>query len=276
MGVLEQVLAAKQQGNSFYAKKAFQKAVEQYTEAEKVAGGSEDTSVKAELAKVLNNRAACFLALGRPVRAIADCSNAIELTPDYAKAFFRRAQAYEDCCKFSAAAEDLRKLLELDPTNERGKSMLRLVEKKLHKATQSRSKNTNVDPAEVQVTRDDQLKINKFGVLNAELEELRDSRREARKQLRNLEAACEDVALLDEDDEDDEVLLRVGEVFIKVNPDEAEQIVERQKEEAETLVANLESRVGAVLQEMELLRTTLYAKFGNAIGLELPRDDDEE
>ncbi|PSN31050.1 Tetratricopeptide repeat protein 1 [Blattella germanica] len=47
--------------------------------------------------------------------AIEDCTKAIELNSEYLKAYFRRAQLYEETEKLDEALADYQKVLELDP-----------------------------------------------------------------------------------------------------------------------------------------------------------------
>lgn len=46
--------------------------------------------------------------------AIQDCTHAIELDPDYLKAYIRRSKLYERNDKLDEALEDLKKVLEID------------------------------------------------------------------------------------------------------------------------------------------------------------------
>ena len=56
--------------------------------------------------------------MGHPEKAIENCSEAIELNPNYVKAILRRAQTYEDTDKPHEAMKDFEKVLELDPANK--------------------------------------------------------------------------------------------------------------------------------------------------------------
>jgi tetratricopeptide (TPR) repeat protein len=47
--------------------------------------------------------------------AIEDCSKAVEMNPSYLKAYFRRAQLYEETEKLDESLADYQKVLELDP-----------------------------------------------------------------------------------------------------------------------------------------------------------------
>lgn len=46
--------------------------------------------------------------------AIQDCTRAIELDPDYLKAYIRRSKLFERNDKLDEALEDLKKILEID------------------------------------------------------------------------------------------------------------------------------------------------------------------
>lgn len=46
--------------------------------------------------------------------AIQDCTRAIELDPDYLKAYLRRSKLYERTDKLDEALEDIKKVLEID------------------------------------------------------------------------------------------------------------------------------------------------------------------
>ena len=61
------------------------------------------------------NRAAAKLKLNEKDGAIEDCSEAIDLNPNYLKAILRRAQIYEDTDRPHESMKDFEKILELDP-----------------------------------------------------------------------------------------------------------------------------------------------------------------
>ena len=67
---------------------------------------------------LLANKAAASLKMGLQEKAIEDCTEAIELNPNYVKAILRRAQTYEDTDKPHEAMKDFEKVLELDPGNK--------------------------------------------------------------------------------------------------------------------------------------------------------------
>jgi tetratricopeptide (TPR) repeat protein len=64
----------------------------------------------------LNNRGWANLELGHPEKAIADLTKAIDLIPDYRRAYENRAQAYAALNDWSHAIADYTAAMELGPT----------------------------------------------------------------------------------------------------------------------------------------------------------------
>ena len=82
---MEQAEAFKMQGNSFLADKRFADAVNSYTRA---------ISLCPTNAVYYSNRAAAYTHLAKYDDAIADCRHAIELKPDFSKAYSRLGTAH--------------------------------------------------------------------------------------------------------------------------------------------------------------------------------------
>ncbi|PQQ13673.1 tetratricopeptide repeat protein 1 isoform X1 [Prunus yedoensis var. nudiflora] len=57
--------------------------------------------------------------------AIKECTKALELNPSYMKALLRRAEAHEKLEHFEEAIADMKKILELDPSNDQAKKTIR-------------------------------------------------------------------------------------------------------------------------------------------------------
>ena len=76
------------------------------------------TKFQEDRAILLSNKAAASLKMGQKEKAIEDCTEALELNPNYVKALLRRAQTYEDTDKPHEAMKDFEKILELDPGNK--------------------------------------------------------------------------------------------------------------------------------------------------------------
>ncbi|XP_051887366.1 prefoldin subunit 4 [Pristis pectinata] len=119
---------------------------------------------------------------------------------------------------------------------------------------------------DVNVTFEDQQKINKFARNNNRLIELREEIELKKKQLQNLEDASDDIMMLDED----AVLVpyQIGEVFISHSQDETQEMLEAAKQSLQDEIQALQSRVEAIQQVLSDLKVQLYAKFGNNINLE--------
>jgi len=109
-----QSLELKKEGNSHFVESRWEEAAKCYTKALLEC----PPSFAATRAIFYSNRAACFIKMDQSEQAIADCSKAIDLDPNYAKAYFRRAQLYEmKEDKWDKALEDFDKALKLQPDN---------------------------------------------------------------------------------------------------------------------------------------------------------------
>mmetsp|Transcript_132790 Transcript_132790/g.331279 ORF Transcript_132790/g.331279 Transcript_132790/m.331279 type:complete len:324 (+) Transcript_132790:477-1448(+) len=102
----------KQHGNELFKAGKLHDAREAYSEALHLTPSTE-TKDKAILHA---NRAACLQKLSRWDDVLTDCKAAIDLDPDYAKAYCRRSVAYENMERWHDAHEDLKKAIELDPS----------------------------------------------------------------------------------------------------------------------------------------------------------------
>ncbi|KAI3822495.1 hypothetical protein L1987_10085 [Smallanthus sonchifolius] len=105
---IRELLSHKTAGNEAYKSGKHSEAVEHYTAAL-------SCSVESRLfaSVCFCNRAAAYRALGQITDAIADCSLAIALDPNYLKAISRRASLYEMIRDYGQAAKDLQRLVSL-------------------------------------------------------------------------------------------------------------------------------------------------------------------
>ncbi|KAJ2553303.1 TOM (translocase of outer membrane) complex component [Coemansia sp. RSA 1933] len=86
----------KSRGNKFFQAKRYEKAIELYTQA-----------LRFDKDPVFySNRAACYAASNKHEQVISDCTNALNLEPQYVKALMRRAQAYESTDRFRDSLYD--------------------------------------------------------------------------------------------------------------------------------------------------------------------------
>ncbi|XP_039591389.1 prefoldin subunit 4 [Polypterus senegalus] len=119
---------------------------------------------------------------------------------------------------------------------------------------------------DVNVTFEDQQKINRFARNTSRMTELREEIESKKKSLQNLEDASEDIMMLD----DDSLLIpyQIGDVFISHSQEETQEMLEAAKETLKEEIRDLEEKVGSIQQVLSDLKVQLYAKFGSNINLE--------
>lgn len=118
---------------------------------------------------------------------------------------------------------------------------------------------------DVQVTTEDQEMINNFARQNARLEDATEEMKQLEKELRNLEDAADEV-MMSEDDMT--VPYQLGDVFINMDPEETQHMIERAKEQNKSRAKVLEEEIRTIKNIMAELKSQLYKKFGNNINLE--------
>ncbi|NXO83049.1 PFD4 protein, partial [Sitta europaea] len=120
---------------------------------------------------------------------------------------------------------------------------------------------------DVNVTFEDQQNINKFARNTSRITELKEEIEVKKKQLQNLEDACDDLTLLD--DADSQLIpYQIGDVFISHSLEETQEMLEEAKRSLQEEIEALESRVESIQRVLSDLKVQLYAKFGNNINLE--------
>ncbi|KAG9269114.1 prefoldin subunit 4 [Astyanax mexicanus] len=119
---------------------------------------------------------------------------------------------------------------------------------------------------DVNVTFEDQQKINKFARNTNRMTELKDEIEAKKKSLQNLEDASDDLMMC----EDDDLLIpyQIGDVFISHSQEETQEMLEAAKEALKDEIKALEGRVSSIQGVLGDLKVQLYAKFGNNINLE--------
>merc|ERR1712107_208324 len=121
-----QALDLKKQGNEFYLAGDNLEAIRAYDEALEIC----PLYFKEDRAILLSNKAAALIKNDEKEKAIEECTNALELNPNYMKALLRRAQTYEDTDKPHEAMKDFEKVLEFDPAHKDARmAVMRLPEK---------------------------------------------------------------------------------------------------------------------------------------------------
>jgi len=105
----------KKEGNASHKDGQYREAIGHYTEALRLCP-LEDKNDRSIL---YSNRAASKIQLlDYKESALEDCSKALELNPNYIRAYLRRAKLYEETEKLDESLEDYKKVLEFDPGNK--------------------------------------------------------------------------------------------------------------------------------------------------------------
>lgn len=104
----------KEQGNKEFKAGNYMEAIEFYTKA-----------IEKRKDKIFfTNRANCFYQLKKFKKSISDCEEALRLDPDYAKAYFRKADAYISLGDLEKAFETIINALEIKPQDNDIKNKL--------------------------------------------------------------------------------------------------------------------------------------------------------
>ncbi|KAJ2004700.1 hypothetical protein GGI04_002522 [Coemansia thaxteri] len=120
------------------------------------------------------------------------------------------------------------------------------------------------DERDVEVTWEDQQRINKFSRLNTRLELLEDEYKAQKTEKEYLDDLATEIELIDEE----AVPYKIGDAFVMLDLESAQSRVEKDKAAIDLRVEDLDAQISAVGSEMDELKRALYAKFGNAINLE--------
>ncbi|XP_076760035.1 prefoldin subunit 4 [Xylocopa sonorina] len=123
--------------------------------------------------------------------------------------------------------------------------------------------------SDVYITYEDQQKINKFARQNAKMDDLKEELKIKQNELKNLEDACDEIVLLDDDAK---IPYHIGEVFIYEDLEKTQCYLDEIKEEKKKEISNLESKCADLKNVITELKTQLYAKFGSRINLEADED----
>ncbi|KAF3452894.1 hypothetical protein FNV43_RR03327 [Rhamnella rubrinervis] len=123
---LAQANDAKSEGNNLYSKEQYEEALSKYEFALYLA--PEMPSSVDLRSTCYSNRAICFLKLGKYEDTIKECTKALELNPSYMKALVRRAEAHEKLEHFDEAISDMKKITELDPSNDQARRAIRRLQ----------------------------------------------------------------------------------------------------------------------------------------------------
>merc|ERR1712050_228121 len=114
IGQLDGAERVKEEGNLLFKRDSFEAALTKYNEALDLC-----SDAQSDLALALRgNRAACAHQLSDYSGVVADCSYVLQRDPTNFKALTRRMMALEPLERYSAALDDARAVLWMDPRNE--------------------------------------------------------------------------------------------------------------------------------------------------------------
>ncbi|CAL8081742.1 unnamed protein product [Orchesella dallaii] len=138
---LEMAVKAKAKGTVFFTNEKFNLATRQYKnivnflKTEASLEGDEEELRKSLLLAAYLNQALCHLKLNEPVVAKRNADEAIELSPNNPKAFYRRGLANLGIKEAYDAKDDFQKVLQIEPDNKAAKQQLAVCDKliKQHK-----------------------------------------------------------------------------------------------------------------------------------------------
>ncbi|KAK0528053.1 hypothetical protein OC834_004192 [Tilletia horrida] len=124
------------------------------------------------------------------------------------------------------------------------------------------------DENDVEVTWEDQQKINAFSRLNSRLADVEHDLKE----LQDQREACDDLNVeIELVDEDEAVLYKIGDAFVSVLQPRALELLEADTARLDQDISKLKDIVDDCEREMDKLKIDLYAKFGKS-NINLERD----
>ena len=113
-----------------------------------------------------------------------------------------------------------------------------------------------------QITWEDQKKINNFSRINVRFNELEKEINDLKEELNKLNDASDEIFI------SDNISYVVGELFVEVNTDQAEKLLESRKEQVKKDLKDKQKEFKDIENKMKELKANLYARFGSHINLE--------
>ncbi|KAF9920099.1 hypothetical protein FBU30_010116 [Linnemannia zychae] len=121
------------------------------------------------------------------------------------------------------------------------------------------------EEGDVQVSWQDQENINTFSKYNAKLQDLEDAYETKKTEKEYLDDLAMELELADEDEP---VKYRIGEAFVSLSLEAAQERISKSQEELDKEIQDLKTQMDEAVEKMDALKKVLYARFGNAINLE--------
>ncbi|CAG5087732.1 Similar to PFDN4: Prefoldin subunit 4 (Homo sapiens) [Cotesia congregata] len=123
--------------------------------------------------------------------------------------------------------------------------------------------------SDVHISYEDQQKINKFAKQNAQMDDLKEELKLKQNDLKNLQDASDELALMDDDAK---IPYRIGDLFVSQDVEKTQACLEEAKEKKLAEIKLLETKCADLKSVMTDLKAQLYAKFGSHINLEAEED----
>ncbi|CAK0839429.1 unnamed protein product [Prorocentrum cordatum] len=123
-----------------------------------------------------------------------------------------------------------------------------------------------VEERDIQVEKDDQVRINKFSRLHMRFDDIDEEIIALKKKVQTYKDATEEIEGCME--LDGGILMRIGEAFTGVEEDTAVENLSKLTESAEARLSQLTDEIEQVKTDMDALKKVLYSKFGTSINLE--------
>jgi prefoldin subunit 4 len=123
---------------------------------------------------------------------------------------------------------------------------------------------TSVDDAEVR--KEDQENINEFGMMNNRLLEIRADVKQLKLDAEKMDDANTELMMNNTDD--GKVMVMIGEAFVEVSESYATEYCENKNEKLASTIEGLMEEEKKILEQQEVLKKDLYARFGGSINLE--------
>ncbi|KAF9127752.1 hypothetical protein BGW39_005644 [Mortierella sp. 14UC] len=121
------------------------------------------------------------------------------------------------------------------------------------------------EEGDIQVSWQDQENINTFSKYNAKLQDLEEAYKSKKTEKEYLDDLAMELELVDEDEP---VKYRIGEAFVSLSLEAAQERISKSQEELDQEIEGLKAQMDEAVEKMDGLKKVLYARFGNAINLE--------